>query len=505
MSRSLTLVPLMLTLLVPVVAHAAPSEPIPASSGSSYAASTLESAHAVHLALGDAIDRARAANPRLASLASQVEAAEADVRAAKTAYWFTVDAQYTGRESHTFPDPEVPAGSENLAESFSQEDWVNALDFNLTQPIPVFGQQRLSVKAAKLALAQAEAAYDLEAQMLREQVVTAYFQALLSSQVLALREAEVARDATTLSQAEAKFEAGAVAQFEVLRANVSYLNARDAQYQAERQAALAVLNFRRLLSADEPLLPAPVERATGAWYQDATLDLEWVAQSAFDYALEHRPELRQLDLAENQLSVATSLQKRRPSLGLLGNLNFSDQDSAFSGSNSHSVLLQLNLPLWDAGRDAEEEAAGDARRLSVEEQRRALVQSIEVEVSDAVLQLQEAVLRLQTADETLLQARESVRIAQLGYEEGVLVFLDLQEAQDGLLAAELNALEATAGQAIAEARLLRVVGLDDPDVALEALATERGVALEIPLPDAEASPPFFPPANPETGGGVMKE
>jgi|GEM_PF-6206592 len=494
---SLLRVPLILILSLTGVASAEPAAPAPLGT-SSYAAATLSTENAIFIELGDAIERARAANPRLAALASQVDAAHADVRAAKTSYWFTVDAQYTGRESHTFPDPDIPEGSEDLADSFSQEDWVNSLDFNLTQPIPVFGQQRLSVKAAKLALHQAQAAYDLESQRLREQVVTAYFQALLGSQVLALREAEVSRNATTLDQAQAKFDAGAVPQFEVLRANVAYLNARDAQYQAERQAALAVLNFRRLLSTDEPLLPAPVERPTEAWYQDPTLDLAWVAQTALAYALTHRPELRQLALTENQISVATSLQKRRPSLGLLGNLNYSDQDSAFTGSNSHSVLLQLNLPLWDAGRDQAEEDAGEARREQIASESQSLEEVIAVEVSDAVLQLQEAVLRLQTADETLDQATESVRIATLGYDEGVLVFLDLQEAQDGLLAAELNALEATATQAIAEATLLRVLGLEDPDIALAELAYQRSGALGIPVPEGEPPPPFFPPAGTDT-------
>src|SRR6185436_14531815 len=102
----------------------------------------------------------------------------------------------SGRQTHNFPDPPVDNSNPELAESFNPEDWINALQFDLIQPIPIFGTQALLVHGAHLERDAAEARYLQAAQALRAQVVSLYHQARLARLSLAVREGEVARNET---------------------------------------------------------------------------------------------------------------------------------------------------------------------------------------------------------------------------------------------------------------------------------------------------------------------
>ncbi|MEO7994709.1 MAG: TolC family protein, partial [bacterium] len=139
------------------------------------ASALLDLETGVPLTLDEAIAGALAFNADIVAQYQLIEAARAQVRQAKSNYLPHLDATYQGRETHTFPDPTLPAGSEELADSFSNEDWINQVHIDLVQPIPIFGTQQLLVHLANLGVDSAEARLESTRQSVRAQVVRAWY------------------------------------------------------------------------------------------------------------------------------------------------------------------------------------------------------------------------------------------------------------------------------------------------------------------------------------------
>lgn len=481
--QTLSAVIALVVLTLPIPAMAQPDEtttrpPLPTIE-TPIATSFLESAVAVPVTLDEAIILAVAGNEALRAQGQLIDSARAGVDVAKSSYWFSLDATVLGRQTNSFPDPEPVPGEPDLS-GFSQEDWINSLEFRLLQPIPVFGTQRLLVHGAELELSRQEAIFLQQSQSLRQQVVSSFFRAQLAQRALEVREDEVGRNETNLGLAESRFEAGVSPRFDVTRAEVQLLNARDSLIRARRDAALALLNFQNLLGGEAKYVPSTEETAEAT---ARVLPLEWEpleVEIAVMVAQRHRPDLVQLRLAEEQRSNQTSLTKRRPNLGLAGTLNYSDADSTFTGSNSTTVALQMTVPLWDGGRDKAEVEQGKAEQAAIRTNIEALEQGVGIEVQNAVMALQEASARLETARRTEDQAREALGMAEAGFQEGVLIYLDLLEAQNGLTAAELNRLNAATDLAVAEAELVRALGFQDPSQAAAALQSWLATPVEAP-------------------------
>ncbi|HYE79938.1 MAG TPA: TolC family protein, partial [bacterium] len=453
------------------------------------ATAILEAAEGVPVTLGEALAIAMEANEGLRAHRALIEAAEGGLRAARASYWFSLDATYRGRQTNTFPDPDLSQipGGEDIAGSFSQEDWINTLEFALVQPLPVFGTQRLIVRAADLELGRQEAVFVEQAQELRQRVVSAFYRAQLAQRALEVREAEVDRNETNLGLARSRFEAGVSPRFDVTRAEVQLLNARDSLIQARRGAALALLAFQDLLGGEEAYVPGATETAEASV---PVLPREWDPMAVTDavaLAQRNRPEILQLRLAEDLRSTELSLTKRRPSLGLAGTLNYSDQESSFTGANSTTIALQMTIPLWDGGRDRGEIQQGEAEQEAIRINLEAAEQGIALEVQDAVMALQEAAARLETARRTEEQAAEALQMAQAGFDEGVLIYLDLLTAQHELTAAQLNRLNAATDLAVAEAELVRALGFLDPAQAAAALVALEGSPLKRGVGEGEVA------------------
>ena len=87
---------------------------------------------------------------------------------------------------------------------------------------------------------------------------------------------------------------------------------------------------------------------------------------------------------------------------------------------------------------------------------------IELEVRSAYLNLLEAKTLIDVQRETVEQAQESVRIANLRYENGMITSVELTDAQLALSQAEANRLQSLHDYAVGLARLEKAIGQKIP-------------------------------------------
>lgn len=248
--------------------------------------------------------------------------------------------------------------------------------------------------------------------------------------------------------AESKYTAGHSSQLDALKAEVELTKMLNMRFEAEQEKGINESMLNALLNRDAMTpLGAPAEPGSGAL--NARLD-ELQAE-----AVAHRPELRQMFLeaqrARSDLSLARS--EYLPDLML----QYRWRNNPTMG-NSNDAVLGFSVPVWfwkPAAMVAEAKAERDMADAEL--------QSMRVETS---ADLRTAWLRAQTAKRLaeiyrtslLPQARESLSVAESGYQSDRNTFLDLIDTERSLLNFRLEYYQYLSAYEQRLAELERIVG-----------------------------------------------
>ncbi len=252
---------------------------------------------------------------------------------------------------------------------------------------------------------------------------------------------------------KARYEVGAVARADVLRAEVEvareHLETISAE-KAEELARMRLLNSlgisqgeRLALAGIDVVLPSSLERT-----------------AAMDIALVRRSELTaiaaQTDAAQAEVRAVRA--SSRPEVALQGDWgvrdnNFPPTDEAWT------VGLTASMSLLDGGRTRERvaEARAEVRVLNAEREQQ--VQLIELAVAAALLNEEEARQRIDLAEEEVALARHSMEVAGGRYRVGEATLIELIDARTALNRALAGQAEGLYDYHAARADVARAMGL----------------------------------------------
>jgi outer membrane protein TolC len=387
------------------------------------------------LTLERAVTLALERNERAAIADTTVEAAEARVSRARTAFFPRVDV--AGNWRTDYPDPTERTLS------------TAAL---LTQPIfdarvfPLFRQARFEREAARFGAGEDKRLLGFDA--------AAVFLNTLSFEQVQLA-AERRRDfaQTNLSDVRARFEAGLVSSNDVTRAELELATAVRGVAEARGNVQAARVDLGNLLktSADGPLAP-PTALLEAAAAAPAT-DVSAAQQRRGDIA-EARANVEALRAFADEPrarflpSVAFSAQTRNINDGPI---TAREQDGFFG--------LSFAWPVFDAG------VRGAERR-----ERMALVRGAELQLESSLREVERALhsaaVRLTTEQAALREATAAVRAARKNaeettilYREGLASALELADATQQLFEADVAEATATYRMALAYLSLREASGV----------------------------------------------
>jgi outer membrane protein len=324
--------------------------------------------------------------------------------------------------------------------------------------------QRLVREAALLELQQI-----VNDQLL--QVRTKFYEVLLLREQIDVQVQNVQLLEQQLQTARNRFEAGAVSNFDVLRAEVELANAQPPLIRARNGFRVAVEELRLLLGydnrSDHNLQRVP------EFVGDLNITpISYEIASALRTAREARPELQRLARVEEarQAGVEIARSGYRPDLALVAGYqlrkhNFSDR---FRESlDGWSVGLQSNWAIWDGrsttGRVIQARSQLEQSRLQLAE----ATLGVDVEVRRALSSLQEAAELAGAAGRVVEQAEEALRLADARYRAGTATQLDVLTARVALTQARDNQLQANYSHNVAVAALRRALGQSDALVTAE--------------------------------------
>lgn len=394
-------------------------------------ASAVASSSASAMTLPEAIAMARRANPDLAQVEAQSDAALARLAQARA-----------GRLPSLTLSAEAANGTSDLGGffGFGQSDVTpRAASLQLRQPLFSGGGVSAAITQAGEGRAAALAEVGGATAMLSAQVAAAYVGVQTAQDMLTLSQAQVAQMDTIAAQAQLRFKGGEIPRTELDQAMARQAESRAALARAEGQAAKSRAHFVSLVGAE----PDDLETEVAPPATPASLD------EAIATASQSSPLLLAAQAAERaaQAGVRYARAERAPSLALTATASTA-RDQFFPGYRADGVTVgvQGRWTLFSGGLvSARVDEAGAQLRLA-----QARLDSARTQVREAVIGAwgdvvtARAVQRAATdqaraATSALDSVRHEVRVGQKP-------LLDLLDAEREALAAQ-NAMVAARGEA----------------------------------------------------------
>lgn len=394
-------------------------------------AGAVASSSASAMTLPEAIAMARRANPELAQVQAQSDAALARLAQARA-----------GRLPSLTLSAEAANGTSDLGGffGFGQSDVTpRAASLQLRQPLFSGGGVSAAIAQAGEGRAAALAEVGGATAMLSAQVAAAYVGVQTAQDMLTLSQAQVAQMDTIAAQAQLRFKGGEIPRTELDQAMARQAESRAALARAEGQVAKSRAHFVSLVGAE----PDDLETEVVLPATPASLD------EAIATASQSSPLLLAAQAAERaaQAGVRYARAERAPSLALTATASTA-RDQFFPGYRADGVTVgvQGRWTLFSGGLvSARVDEAGAQLRLA-----QARLDSARTQVREAVIGAwgdvvtARAVQRAATdqaraATSALDSVRHEVRVGQKP-------LLDLLDAEREALAAQ-NAMVAARGEA----------------------------------------------------------
>ena len=323
----------------------------------------------------------------------------------------------------------------------------------LTQPIFAWGRYYYGYQASKLQYEAVEKDLNASYNKLRLDVYEAFYRVLIAQEFVKVAEQSVELVKKQLKIAESSFKAGVSTNFDVLRAKVQLANTESQTIRAKNNYITAQNAYKTLLN-----IPLTEQVTVKGSFETSKVDLK--LDALIKLARENRPEISSSQLNEQagqkQLKVAKT--RSLPDLSFFSNYQISHNERLTQMNRIWSLGLQVNIPIFDgfAARAGVKQSESVLKQLQLGTEQ--TMSTVEFEVRTTYLALLEATALLDVQKETVTQAEESVRIANLQFENGMITTVALTDTQLALTQAKVNRLQAQHDYVVGVAKLEKAIG-----------------------------------------------
>lgn len=309
-------------------------------------------------------------------------------------------------------------------------------EVGLSQPLFTWGQIGAAIRAAKVGIATAEDQLRIFRQAAFRDVSASFYDVLLSKELHAIAIQNLEQKERHYDEASKKHAAGVATDYDVLVGKVDAENAQPGVIRGENLIWISRERLRFLLGTDgkEVDIKGTLETAISSYPEYG---------EAEEVARKNRPELsdlrRRIQVAEELIKIARAGDK--PRLDFKAGYGWRDLDvgqDQHADGQAWSVGLYVTYPIFDGlrTRGRVSQAKSNLATLKIEEAK--LLDSIRLEVRDAVNAVQEAGEIIKAISGTVARAERLLTMAEKGYEYGVKTKLEVDDAQLNLVQAKGN-------------------------------------------------------------------
>lgn len=411
------------------------------------------------LTLEDSVRLALSQNPYHLVSEERVDAAYSKLREAASGFFPSLNAQGLYTLDEKVFELEFPSFVPGEPSQRVKVDFTRDYQFSMSLSLPLFTGGRLisGFKQAKYNLESTKEAVRQSKHLTVFNTKRAFYGFLLAKEFVSVAEEAERVAKENLENVKNMYEVGMASKMDLLRSEVRLTNMQPQIIAARNNLRIAELNLKTLLGLD---LSQPVEITGTLVYEPYEPNLE----ECVNNALVNRPEVKQLDFQRKIAGEILKLSRAGylPSLAISGTYNFWADKLNFqknTWSSFYAVNLVLTVPVFNGFRESAQVAQSKVMIKEVELNQKALRDTVEFEVRQAVLLLKEAKESLLSQEKNIEQAKESLRITQLNFNEGMATTLDVISAEAAYNQAQTNYSQALYNYVVAVAELDRAMGV----------------------------------------------
>jgi len=329
---------------------------------------------------------------------------------------------------------------------------------NLVQTLFRAGRTAAGIRAAKFYRTLADEGLRGMEQTIAFSAEKAYYDVLLKREFHVVSEDALRLAESHLRDVEKRHAQGVVSDYDLLRAKIEVSNIRAQMIQARNALRLAQTALLKTLALP---LTTEFELTDSLRYGPLEAGMEQSQAVAFV----QRPEIKQAELkiAMQKESITATAADLYPTAALVGTWEGGNASRfSFGGTGWQEgwyAGVMVSVPIFEGletrGRLAQERAK--LRQYELEKQD--LLQTVELEVKQAILSLEDATEFVESQKENVGQAEEGLRLATVRYENGVATELDVLDARLALTQARNNYAQAVYSHMAAKLSLKKAMGV----------------------------------------------
>ena len=390
-------------------------------------------------------------NKDLLIAAARVQEAKGELGVTRSALFpqFGAQAEYTYRG---IPSALIPgeAGDINL------ETDIYRLGGSLSWELDVWGQLRRATESARAELVATEEARRAIVLGLVSQVAQAYFELRALDLELEITRRNVETRRGTLRIVTSRYEDGLVSGLDLARAEAEVVSVTAVIPELESdivktENALSILLGRNptQISRGRSLIDQPTPPVVPAGLPSALL--------------ERRPDIRQAEqnLVAANAEIGVAIGNFLPRFSLTGDLGVISRDlnQLFTGpARIWGIGPGVTVPIFTAGRNLGNLEASEARQQQeVHRYEKTILQAFQ-EVEDSLIAYQKAREARTQFEKLVMFNNRSVDLSQIQYQEGLIDYLNVLDAQRRLFESEVRLAKTRRLQLVSLVQLYRALG-----------------------------------------------
>ncbi|MDH6533640.1 TolC family protein [Parabacteroides sp. 52] len=354
------------------------------------------------------------------------------------------------------PEPEPSDGSSEGISVGRDNNW--SLGFNVGMPLinaSLWKSLALSGTDVELAIEQARSSkIDME-----NQVKKSFYSVMLANDSYLVFKESYDNAMENYNDIKQKFDQGLVAEYDLIRADVSVKNVEPNMLQAANAVKLAQWQLKALMGMDLDLAIECQGELT-----DYRTEL-YADYLAIDTSLVDNTLLKQMDIQTLQLKHSLKMQQFEylPTLNLSGSYNWSAMNNDFKLKNYQwnpysMVTLSLSIPIFSGGNKLHKINQTKVSIGQMHLQKEDTQRSLQLAVRQYMDNMNTCIKRFEAAKKGVEQAVRGYAITQKRYDTGAGTLLEMNDAELAMTQAKLNYNQAIYDYMVAKSDLEKTLG-----------------------------------------------
>jgi cobalt-zinc-cadmium efflux system outer membrane protein len=348
------------------------------------------------LSLKETLSLAYDHNPQMIEARKTIQAAEGDLITTRTLL-----------------NPELEAEIGGLKKNEEGERKGHLETVSIVQPFEPFGVRELKTKIAKNEVKIGEESLKAVWSNIYSQVRSGYMKIILDKKELELAQDNLSTIRQLFSNVQIRFQSGQGFKNDLQRAKIEMLRAENEYLIAEKEIKIDKGKLNLLLGRS---LDIPFDIKEELKVEDLKLDLQKLTALAFK-----RPDLKieKLKVDSKNKNLMKEQLNRLPSFSLGFQKTNADYDK------DYAALVSVNVPLWNLNQGEVKKAKAEKE---IQEARLDVVEKeIGFDVYQAYLNAEVSQKQVEFLKESVEEANELIRLADLNYREGEIDFINYRD------------------------------------------------------------------------------